>query len=308
MGIIQLGNSKKIEPEFFILGAQKAGTTWLWSMLEQHPGTSLPNEKEIHYFGSSELHAKGDEWYFSHFKDLDPTKVIGEASTSHFYDYVPYWYNTSSQIEFDASLPAIPELVLDKYPNAKFIVVLRDPVQRAISAYSHWMKQGALSPRLGLKRIATEQPKMRIVEYGYYAKYLEAWMKSVPSDQFRVIIFEDQIKKNWDRTLKETYQYLGLDPTFSPELPSRSVHRSWGWTRIVCNYYGSKIIKKMGHSKVGRLLDRFDFLSNSAIKAEDIEFLRSVYLPEKEAVAKLTGNPLENWDYGETLLQQLQSK
>ncbi len=299
---------KNNTPDFFIIGAQKAGTTWLWSMLEQHPGTSLPAEKEIHYFGSSELYAKGDEWYFNHFRGLDPSKLIGEASTSHFYDHVPYWYNKSNQLELDKSLPTIPELILQKFPDAKFIVVLRDPVRRAISAYSHWMKQGELSPLLGLKRIATEYPKLRILEYGYYAKYLNAWTKTVPEDQLRIIIFEDQIKKNWLHTLSETYQYLGLDPSFKPELPNKPVHRSWSWTRIVFNYYASKVFKDIGHSMVGKPLDRFDFLSKNAIKPEDIEFLKSVYFPEKEEISQLTGNPLSCWDYGDKLLQQSQSK
>ena len=303
-----MSNLEKNAPEFIIIGAQKTGTTWLWSMIDQHPGTSLPEEKEIHYFGSSELYAKGDDWYYNYFKDLDPDKLIGEASTSYFYDSVPYFYNKSNQIEFDESLPTIPELISQKFPNMKFIVVLRDPVRRAISAYSHWMKQGALSPLLGLKRVAIEHPKLRILEYGYYAKYLNVWMKAIPSNRLRIIIFEDQIKKNWDQTLIETYEYLGLDPTFKPELPGKPVHRSWGWTRIVFNYYASKISKGLGESRIGMLLDRYDFLSKNAIKAGDVEFLRSVYLPEKEEIAKLTGNQLTCWDYGERMLQQLQSK
>lgn len=274
-------------------------------MLEQHPGTSLPREKEIHYFGSSELYAKGDDWYFNYFEGLDPDKVIGEASTSYFYDKVPYFYNQSNQIEYDESLPLIPELITQKFPDVKFLVVLRDPVRRAISAYSHWMKQGELSPLMGLERIATEHPKLRILEYGYYAKYLKIWMNSIPPDRLRIIIFEDQIKKNWDQTLVETYEYLGLDPAFKPEQPNKVVHRSWGWTRIVFNYYASKIFKSIGESRLGRLCDQFDLLSDKAIKAEDIEFLRSVYLPEKEDVAQLTGSPLTSWDYGEKLLQQL---
>ena len=292
---------RKNAPDFFILGAQKSGTTWLWSMLEQHPGTSLP-EKEIHYFGSSELFAKGDDWYYNFFNNLDSDKVIGEASTTHFYDNVPYWYNKSDQLEFDRSLPTIPELILQKFPDAKFIVILRDPVHRAISAYSHWMKRGEISPLLGLKRAATRYPKTRILEYGFYAKYLNVWMKKVPADRFRIIIFEDQIKKDWSQTLIDTYEYLGLDPTFTPELPNKPVHRSWGWTRIVFNYYASKISKKIGRSRAGELLDRFDFLSNSAIKAEDIEFLRSLYLLEKAEIMRLTGNELTCWDYGEKKL------
>lgn len=271
-------------------------------MLDQHPGTSLPAQKEIHYFGSAELYAKGDDWYYSFFKDLDPDKLIGEASTTYFYDRVPYWYNPSEQIEFDESLPLIPDLISQKFPKMKFIVVLRDPVYRAISAYTFWMKKGKLPPLRGLKQIAVEHPKLRILEYGLYAKYLNVWMKRIPPDRLRIILYENQIKKNWYKTLADIYDYLGLDPTFQPQLPGKRIHVSWGWTRIVFNYYANKISSNMAGATVGRLLDRFDFLADRAVKAEDIEFLRSVYLPEKEELSTLIGNPLTCWDYGEEML------
>ncbi|MGB3212046.1 MAG: sulfotransferase [Desulforhopalus sp.] len=301
-------SSEKSKPDFFIIGAQKSGTSWLWDMLKQHPGTSLPTPKEIHYFGSAELYAQGDDWYFSHFAGLNPDKVIGEASTTYFYDRVPYWHNESRQIEFDETLPILPKLIDQKFPDAKYIVTLRDPVRRAISAYSHlmrrapWMKSGALSPSLGLKKTAMELPKMRILEYGLYAKYLKVWMKQIPAERFRIILFEDQIKKNWDKTLFDTYDYLGLDPTFQPRLSARPVHRSWGWTRILFNYYGCKIFKNIGNSKIAKLLDRFDILSNLAFNAEDIEFFRSVYLAEKDELSAITGFDLSCWDYGENIL------
>lgn len=300
----RLKSLDKNEPAFFLIGAQKAGTTWLWKMLEHHPGTSLPSPKELHYFGSAELYSKGDDWYFNFFKGLDPDKVIGEASTTYFYDRVPYWHNESSLIEFDESLPPIPELISRKFPEAKFIVVLRDPVRRAISAYLHWMKKGSAPPLLGLKKTATTLPKMRIVEYGLYAKYLKFWMKHIPSDRFRIIFFEDQITKNWDQTLTDTYEYLGLDPDFKPQLPDKRVHKSWGWTRIVYNYYAGSISRRLIGPKIGRLLDRFDILAGNAIKKEDIEFLRSIYLPEREAIAKLTDHDLSCWDYGEGILRK----
>ena len=299
---------KRVAPRFMIIGAQKAATTWLWDMLGQHPGTSLPARKEIHYFGSSELYARGDDWYYSHFEGLDPDKLIGEASTSYFYDRVPYYFNTSSQIEFDNSLPLIPELISQKFPEMKFIVVLRDPVLRAVSAYSHWMKRGLVSPLLGLERAATEHPKMRILEAGLYARWLKTWMETIPPERLLIIRYEDQIKTNWAQTLSNTYAYLGLDAAFRPELPSRPVHRSWGWTRILFNYYASKLSRKIGHSKAGALLDRFDFLADRAIKAEDIEFLRAAYLPEKALLQRLTGSSLESWDYGDKLLGKLQSR
>lgn len=293
--------AQKKVPSFFIIGAQKSGTTWLWDMLNQHPGTSLA-DKEIHYFGSSELYAKGDDWYYNHFEDVNPGKVTGEASTTYFYDRVPYFYNESRHIEFDDSLPPIPELLARNFPEAKYILSLRDPVRRAISAYTHWMKKGRLSPTLGLKKTATEYPKLRIIEFGLYAKYLAAWQKHIPAERFRILLFEDQIIKNYEQTLRDTYTYLELDRNFKPQHPTKSRHRSWGWTRIVFNYYGKKFFRNIGESRAGKLLDRYNFLENFAVTTEDIEFLRSIYLPEKEQISNLTGLDLSGWDYGERLM------
>jgi len=53
--ISRLKSLEKNEPTLFLIGAQKAGTTWLWKMLEQHPGTSLPSQKELHYLDLAAL-------------------------------------------------------------------------------------------------------------------------------------------------------------------------------------------------------------------------------------------------------------
>lgn len=272
-------------------------------MLKQHPGTSLPSQKEIHYFGSSELYAKGEDWYLSHFDGLDTSKLIGEASTTYFYDRVPYWHNASNELRHDDTLPPIPELILQKYPDASFIIVLRDPVYRAISAYLHWMTQGKLSPMLGLKNVAINHPKMRILEYGYYARYLELWQRFVDPDRLRIIFFEDQIKKNPQDLLTGLYRFLDLDPSFRPEQPQRPVHKSWSWTRIVFNHYAEKLYPGAGNTFLGHVCQRFDVLAMTAVSRSDIEFLRSVYLPEKDKLQALIGNPLSSWDYGERLLE-----
>jgi len=296
-------HSGRPAPSFFILGAQKSGTTWLWDMLKQHPGTSLPEEKEIHYFGSAELYEKGDDWYYSHFAGLNPEKLIGEASTTYFFDHVPFWHNPSHELAYSLSLPPIPDLIENKFPNAKYIVILRDPVRRAISAYSHWMRKGDLPPTIGLKQLASRRPKMRILEYGFYAKYLKVWKNRVPSERFRVVLFENQIKRNWDQTLYNIFHFLDLDPRFKPRTPNRAVHKSWGWTRIVLNYYTRRVSPRIAQTAALEIADRFDFLSRFAIKPADIEFLRSRYLPEKDEIAELIGNDLTCWDYGSGLLQ-----
>lgn len=288
--------------DFIIVGAQKAGTTWLWSMLSQHPETSLPTKKEIHFFGSAELYSRGKDWYYKHFENLDNHKIIGEASTTYLYDRVPFWYNNSRKIEFDQTLPVIPELISQEIKDVKIIVSLRDPVSRAISAYHHWMKRGDIAPPIGIKKVAKEFPKMRILELGYYEEYLSLWKKYIPADRLKIIIFEDEIVKNYDKTLVELYKFLGLSSNFKPNIPQKPVHKSWTWSRILFKYYTKRFSVRFANSRAGVLFDYFDLLGKKAVKREDIEFLRNIYLPRKSKLEKVVGRSLNSMKYGENYI------
>lgn len=287
------------QPQFFIIGAQKAGTTWLWNMLKQHPATSLPETKEIHYFGASELYAKGPQWYGQYFAGLDSSKLIGEASTTYFYDNVPYFHNNSDAIEIDRSLPCIPELIQKTMGNdIKILIVLRDPVARALSAYRHYMRYGNDSPFWGLKRFATEKPKTRIVQYGFYAQYLALWQTYFSPDKLKVLVFEEDIIKTPAKTLEDVYTFLGLDPSFKPDSTKRKYNKSWAWSRIVFHYLTKPATSKLAHSRIGSFFDRFDYLKRFEYGAADVEFLRSIYLPQKAQTEKLLGRNLDCWKYG----------
>ena len=246
--------------DFLIIGAQKAGTTWLWSMLEQHPGTDLPRTKEIHFFGSAELYQNGREWYYSHFAGLDQSRIIGEASTTYFYDYVPYWYNPSDELQTDHSLPSIPDLITRELPHVKILVILRDPVRRAVSAYYHYVRAGTISPSVRLKETAVKGPKLRIVEYGYYAKYIKLWREFVPPDRLRILVFEEDVRKTPESTLRNMYEFLNLDPEFKVTQVSKPVHKSWGWTRLLLAYYADPLSRRLLRSRVGNVLARFSSL------------------------------------------------
>ena len=290
---------KRRYPDFLIIGAQKSGTTWLWKMLNQHPGTVLPAQKEIHYFGSSEIYAKGPEWYFRNFDDIDSCVVTGEASTSYLFDKVPYWYNKANKIEYDTSLPSLPALVASVLPHVKIIVVLRDPVQRAASAYRHWMKQGNISPLIGLRRTALEHPRLRILQYGDYARHLTAWMQVFPRNQILVMLFEEDVIGDPDNGIKKVFKFLDLDLEFSPSKIKKKVHQSWSWTRIVANYYAGPFRRLLGKYPIGGFLNKHDFLGKFAIRPSDLQFLCDAYLPSRKAIEKLIERNLDCWNYGQ---------
>ena len=109
-------------PDFIIVGAQKAGTTSLYNCLKQHPEIVPASKKEIQYF--SQFYNKGYDWYLQHFKLRDDNLQSGEASP--FYLFHPHAAARIAQ--------ALPEV--------RIIVLLRNPVQRAISHYHQQARCG----------------------------------------------------------------------------------------------------------------------------------------------------------------------
>ena len=293
------------KPDFLIIGAQKCGTTWLWRMIDAHPGSDLPAKKEIHFFGASEKYNLGKSWYYEHFRGLDPEKVTGEASTTYFFDRMPYWYNAEPDLVFDDSLGSIPLLVNQELPDVKAIVVLRNPVRRAISAYHHLMKRaavdraqygGSLSPATSLEEAGTKFPKMRILEYGFYSRYLQKWMEIFPSDRLKVLIFEDDVIAQPERTVLEIYRFIGLDDRYCPAKLREPANKSWGWTRIVAAYYLPSFLHEMTKRRPGKVLDRFNFLESFSVKPSDTEFLKGVYAEEKQRVENLIDRRI-SWSF-----------
>lgn len=289
-------------PDFFVLGAQKSGTTWLWRNLAHHPGVSL-GRKEIHYFGGVEHYRKGRDWYLRHFEGLDPRKRIGEASTTYLYDRLPFFHNPGHALVHADDLPSIPELVLREAPDARFVAILRDPVARAVSAYKHWMRrqfreQDGVSPRLGLTFAATERRKMRILEYGYYERHLAAWLRHVPRERLRVYLFEEDVVGAPERTFADLCRFLDLDPEVRPPLLRSRVYPTWSVTRSWLRYYADPLTRRALGSRAFGWIDAWDPLAARAITPADIAFLRDVYLPRRRALEEILERPLDAWRYG----------
>jgi hypothetical protein len=111
-------------PDFLIVGTMKGGTTMLYHFITLHPDVERAKSKEIHYFT---LHyAKGDEWYLDHFPS-HPNKLTGEASPTYFHC---------------AETPTIPAAIKKMNDRMKIILIVRDPVERAVSHYTQFCKVG----------------------------------------------------------------------------------------------------------------------------------------------------------------------
>lgn len=178
-------------PDVLIIGAQKAGTTSLFSYLEQHPLVSGSRPKELHYFDKN--FAKGERWYRSHFQRRRHGELLLEASPYYLFH------------------PLAAERAAGLLPDAKLIVLLREPVARAHSHYQHEVDRGfeTLSfeeaiacerRRLGdsESRLARgelvqsfEHQHFSYLSRGLYADQIERWLAHYPRDAFLFLKAED---------------------------------------------------------------------------------------------------------------------
>lgn len=190
----------RILPDFLIIGAQKCGTTSLYTYLVQHQNISPAFEKEVRYF--NDHYENGVNWYKAHF----PTKL---------HKYLMTQRNGTSLItgEGEPSYlpnPIVPQRVFELTPSVKLIVMLRNPVDRAYSHYQHRFSRGREARTFeevvktdkeklknGWEKLATGDYKsLGHLHYSYlprgiYVDQIKSWMTVFPKEQFLFIRAED---------------------------------------------------------------------------------------------------------------------
>jgi hypothetical protein len=222
----------RVLPDFLIIGAQRCGTTSLYGSLGKHPaiGVCIAREKEVHYFDVN--HDRGPAWYRSRF----PTRfaialarrrsgaepVVGEATPDYMFN------------------PLVPERVQAFNPQMKLIVLVRDPVKRAVSHYYHEVAGGreTLPLREALEqepeRLARELESKPIdeaftsighqchsyVARGFYREQIERWLERFPRDQL-LILPSEELFDDASTAVEEVHRFLGVEP----RPPSDSLHR-----------------------------------------------------------------------------------
>lgn len=198
-------------PTFLGIGAQKAGTSWLFSMVDQHPDVCAGGIKEIHFFDDPDRYALGTEWYEAQFSKNPGGSAVGECTPAYLWTRGTYPATAKRPHRFE-----IAERVRDLYPDVRLIVSLRDPVDRAISSYFHHLRKGRYGPSTSLFEAAREWPG--IVEKGRYAEQVAAWTALFPADQLLFLVYEEDIRPDAAKatTLGQVFDHIGVDSSFRP--------------------------------------------------------------------------------------------
>jgi hypothetical protein len=191
---------------FLIVGAQKAATTFIHRCLAEHSAVFIPKD-EIRAFEDPE-YSNGEVDSLAELLKRAPPHALRGIKRP---DYL--------------ALAECPARIHAFSPNAQLIVALRDPVQRAISAYYYYMMLGFLpvvTAEDGLQRIlngeySSAYPKSGdILEYGRYATHLQRYLSFFDRRQI-LVTFDDDVKRDGLRQIQRVYEFLGIDASFVPQ-------------------------------------------------------------------------------------------
>lgn len=217
----QLSSTRRVLPAVIVIGAQKAGTSSIFHYLRQHPQLIPPfHKKEIHFFDGGldekmDTFAKGEGWYRSHF----PLQSEIDAESRAFEATPLYLFN-----------PLCPLRISSLIPDAKLIVLLRNPVNRAISHYFH-EKRGGHEPLSMIDAFYREEsrlePVIRSHDYkskafihhsykarGVYHLQLRRYFEIFSDEKIHVINSED-LFQHPDVVLRRVFEFIGVDRDFS---------------------------------------------------------------------------------------------
>lgn len=194
-----------------VIGAQRSGTTYLHSLLEAHPDIAMarPARPEPKVFLSDAHAALGYEWYRdTYFAHATREKLLGEKSTSYLED------------------PEAPARAARVLGVAEIVVLLRDPVQRAVSNWRFSTDKGfenrpletALRESLAGER-AWNPGLSSVSPYDYlrrgrYFDQLQPWFAAFPSSTH--VLFSQALTEDEDALLRKLYDDLRVDPFFHP--------------------------------------------------------------------------------------------
>lgn len=215
--------------DFVVVGAQKSGTTWLHECFNDHPEILVPPEKEVHFFCPAgrcrySSRNKGVDWYRSKFAKSGEF-VAGESSTDYmFYD-------------------GVAEALYESNPQLKIIFLLRNPIDRAYSAYWMWRRHntslGPFEEVIGTYR--------SLLERGLYWRQIEPFVDLFGESQIRIEIYEELFEFP-SKTLKSLYEWLGVDPGYESLIATKKIGNTVVYPGVVGKfvYKGLTRIINMG--------------------------------------------------------------
>lgn len=240
----------------FLIGVQKAGTSSFYNWLSQHPQINAPQEmKDTHFFSYKKYSDKGTDWMESFYEPGTEKPVLLKGAVNYIY------------------FPKVPQALKAYNEKSKFILILRDPVKRAFSAFQYFSKIG-IEKRSFEQAIKEEQQgnyaseesrgNFTYIDHGYYCSQINNWLNYFQKETLCIHIYEELFKSP-EAALEKTFDFLGIDKTFKPKLVNENTTGvvKYRWINNLF-FTNPKLINALKKLKVDKLIGfsaRVNFLN-----------------------------------------------
>ncbi len=302
-------------PDFFIAGAPRCGTTSLSSYLRGHPEICFSSPKETHYFVSSALEARLRrdpqqyyiERFFPHY-DAEVHRLMGEGSVTYLY------------------FPRVIERIVELNSDARFIVMLRNPMQMVPSFHARmlylleediedfaeaWDLQEARARGERIPPHCLLPSLLQYSEVGKFGKYVNELLERVPRSQCLLVLHDDLVA-NTGGVYESVLKFLGIEhdgkAEFEVKLPTRGYRHRWLQQllfkppRPVLSFAGDNDVQR------SRLFRTVKQLRQKLVRYNNVDgrstappcetmraALRDAFQSDTELLAELVGRDLSHW-------------
>jgi Sulfotransferase family len=247
------------KPNFFLVGAAKAGTTSLYNYLSQHPQIFMSPIKEPHFLAdevrlenfTAEVQDQLERWEVALREYLrgPMSERFPSGPVADWQDYLKLFQYAGTRPAIGEASPCYlwsqtaPQNIAARFPDAKLIMVLRNPVERAFAQHLHTLSvlKCAISFRehmdaaLGStsRQIGELYP---FLEFGLYSEQVKRYFGLFPREKTCVLFYENYLRDPMG-LLREIFRFLGVDESFAPDLSARHmesrVPRWFGLNRVL---------------------------------------------------------------------------
>lgn len=308
-------------PNFFLVGAPKAGTTSLYRYLDQHPDIFMSAIKEPHFFAdeireqhcepelrrrmaaengglrdflSSPMHEKRfggivPDWedYVRLFANAKQESALGEASVCYL------WSRTA------------PIRIAEKIPHAKILVMLRDPADRAFSQYLHGLGTGDIRWSLREHIQRNRRPHSGqfsvhypFLEFGLYAEQLDRYLAHFGTNVW--IGFHEDFRNHPMEVFESICRFLGVAPEFSPDMSDRHLEAQVPRTAAIGRFKQSGLwaaAAKVTPASLRPLIRRKLIRGRGSVCMDvaDRHYLVDFYRDDIRKLEGLVGRNLDGW-------------
>lgn len=240
----------------FVIGVKKAGTSWLYYLLDHHPDVFMSRVKELYFFGN-EYPEKLDA-YHRHFPFDESYAYFGEATVTYFRS------------------ERVARQIKDYSPAARVLAIVRDPIERVRSQFRYHKQLGVLAEEATLDEVFADDD-FRLLEDSHYEETLPAYRDVFGAEQFRVISLEEATADPhafW----ADLQAFLELERAPLPDLSARPR-----------NPTGGKAFRRLYRTTIHPIKQRYPALYERMLQSSAVRWAKQMLLEafgtaEKEAL------------------------